>query len=272
MRKLLVSLIALVGLSVSGLAFANGDGLGIQGSPHDFSDNVCGGIADGTDLNTIDPVTYPTPGTDFSVCQETGGTAWNYRAEICRTCHVPHDHNRTNTFLNQGVLWNHDISTGLTWQPYASPTLEVPLGQDPDGMALACLGCHDGNSAIDAFDSHAVANSGTPTLGVALDVEYDAGFTVGFGTGDLRQNNPLSVVYVDGVGTGMNDVTADFDIANGTTIQDILDGSDKVQCSSCHDVHNATSVADTHLLRLPTKDLTGTGADASKLCLACHDK
>ena len=45
MKKLLISLIALVGLSVSGLAFANGLGLGLcsDHSPHNFADDWCGG-------------------------------------------------------------------------------------------------------------------------------------------------------------------------------------------------------------------------------------
>ena len=57
MKKVLISLIALVGLSVSGLAFADGLGTGLSTtqSPHNFADNWCGGSAagGGADCSTL---------------------------------------------------------------------------------------------------------------------------------------------------------------------------------------------------------------------------
>jgi hypothetical protein len=50
------------------------------------------------------------------------------------------------------------------------------------------------------------------------------------------------------------------------TIADVLDAG-KVQCSSCHDVHDQESVAGTHLLRV-----LNNGANPSGLCLTCHIK
>jgi len=81
---------------------------------------------------------------------------------------------------------------------------------------------------------------------------------------DLRGTHPLSIEY---------DFTADGGLfptgnAMGTsgTIADVLDFG-KVQCSSCHDVHDQDSVAGTHLLRV-----LNNGANPSGLCLTCHDK
>ncbi|MCR4332912.1 MAG: hypothetical protein NUV34_09470, partial [Sulfuricaulis sp.] len=53
------------------------------------------------------------------------------------------------------------------------------------------------------------------------------------------------------------------------TIADVLDGG-KVQCSSCHDVHDQESVTGSHLLRV-AQTVTQGGA-ASGLCLTCHNK
>jgi hypothetical protein len=53
------------------------------------------------------------------------------------------------------------------------------------------------------------------------------------------------------------------------TIADVLDAG-KVQCSSCHDVHDQESVAGTHLVRVAQS--VAQGGVASGLCLTCHDK
>ena len=47
---------------------------------------------------------------------------------------------------------------------------------------------------------------------------------------------------------------------------DLLD-SGKVQCTSCHDVHNTKAAADTFLL-----NINNIGVAGSPLCLACHAK
>jgi len=264
MKKLLVSLIALVGLGVSGLAFAGlADGLGIKGSPHDFADDECW---DGVpEINPADK--------SYVICDEAGvGTGWNDSQELCKVCHVPHDHGRTAGFMSNGVLWNHDNSTQIgAWSTYTSPTLEVDPTVDPDGMSLACLGCHDGASAINAFDLHALGNLGTPVPGQVMGASGTAAvatnYVMGGGTGDISENHPVSVVYVEGVGTEMNPLAATFGTGGTRDIQSVLDANDKVQCSSCHDVHN-NSVANQWLLRLPVQDAT----NPSDLCLACHDK
>ena len=58
------------------------------------------------------------------------------------------------------------------------------------------------------------------------------------------------------------DPTTKITVLGGTISADLLNDSDKLECSSCHDVHNADS--NPHLLRI---DNTG-----SALCLTCHDK
>ena len=81
---------------------------------------------------------------------------------------------------------------------------------------------------------------------------------------DLRGTHPLSITYDPAADPNLNPVAT----AMGTsgTIADVLDNG-KVQCSSCHDVHDQETVAGTHLLRVAQ-----TGARASGLCLTCHIK
>ena len=85
---------------------------------------------------------------------------------------------------------------------------------------------------------------------------------------NLTGTHPLSIVYDEVADPGLNPKTN----ALGTgTIQDVLEPTAagfKVQCSSCHDVHDGIgeAVPDTHLLRVSTK------TPPSGLCLTCHKK
>ena len=82
---------------------------------------------------------------------------------------------------------------------------------------------------------------------------------------DITSDHPISVVYDSASGTGMNpEATTAF--GTGRVIADRLDVLGKVQCSSCHDVHNkfATGTTGEPLLRV-----TMAG---STLCLTCHNK
>ena len=247
MKKLLISLMGVTSLVFSGLLLANGSGAGIVGSPHDFADDYSDEVGGGV------PELPP------------GG--WNQRGEICRVCHVPHDHGRATQYYLNGLLWNHAVGA-LTYTMYDSAwssTLDGTQSAQPDGVAKLCLGCHDGTIAIDTFDKYA----GTP--GNEMQNIYGGGLSnfrvpafSTAGTMDLRGTHPLSIEY---------DFAADGNLfptgnAMGTsgTIEDVLDNG-KVQCSSCHDVHDQESVAGTHLLRV-----LNNGANPSGLCLTCHDK
>ena len=229
-NRILLSLTAVaVGLSMQGSAVANGAGAGITGSPHDLSAEV-----------------------------------WNTRAEICRVCHVPHDHDRATQRYTNGLLWNHAV-TAATFTVYDnawSSSIDGATGQ-PDGTAKLCLGCHDGTVGVDTFDNVA---GGAFFIGP----DYNPGFQVpGASTGlDLHGTHPLSISYDSTADQGLNDETT---TAMGTSgmIADVLDNG-KVQCSSCHDVHDQDAVANTHLLRVG--NTVASGSTASGLCLTCHNK
>jgi len=246
MKKLFVLLISIVLIAgVYTISYGNGNGLGIVGSPHDFTD----GLVKGAALSE----------------------AWNSRAEICRVCHVPHDHGVAAKNYMNGLLWNHGVSSA-TYTMYNnawSSTLTGTQSAQPDGTAKLCLSCHDGTVALDTYDKY------TNTTTYIDSVGYDAGFkTPGFLDGanlDLRGTHPLSIAFPAGQdGDGINfNSTAATNWANGATIASTLDNG-KVQCSTCHEVHNKGSVAGTHLLRSP--QTVAQGGTASELCLKCHIK
>lgn len=212
-------------------ALANGSGNGITGSPHDFS--------------TSD---------------------WNFRGEICRTCHVPHDHGRDTGLV--GLLWNHALSDQI-YTMYSSSTLDGAQDAQPTGVAKMCLGCHDGTVGLDQFDRQ-VNNPGTVFI---QDIEEDFRFprVPGAEGSDLSATHPISIVYDEVADPGLNPQTTPIG-GSGLTIADVLDDG-RVQCSSCHDVHDSPgeAVPDTHLLRVGNKPSQG-GAEPSELCLTCHIK
>ena len=248
-KKLVASLFATAGLLLAGSVWADGKGLGIKGSPHDFTDNYS---------DEANPV----------AATETGTGGWNdNRQEICRVCHVPHDHQKAAKFYENGLLWNHQVSSAsyTMYNAAWSSTLKGAQSAQPDGTAKLCLGCHDGTVALDAFDGKL-----TGTVGNEIQNIYGnalASFMVpgSKSSGDLRGTHPLSIKYDTTADTQLQPTTT----AMGTsgTIADVLDNG-KVQCSSCHDVHDQESVAGTHLLRVAQKG----GAAPSGLCLTCHIK
>ena len=171
------------------------------------------------------------------------GKNWNASGEICIVCHTPH-----NAIAGVNPLWNHEVTTSI-FTLYASSTLDATVGQ-PDGNSKLCLSCHDGTVAVDNF--------GGKTGG--------SDFVTGdknFGT-DLTNDHPVSMTYdatlasTDG---GLFDPTTVNSGLGGTIDVDML-YSGKLQCASCHDVHNGSGLS----------YLLVKNNNASALCLTCHNK
>jgi len=213
-----------------------GNGVATIGSPHNFADDI--GSAE------LPP----------------GG--WNAREEVCRVCHVPHDHNRTAYVVSSGLLWNHALSNA-TFTMYNSATLDGAIASQPTGVSKMCLGCHDGTVAVDTFDKYA---GGTVFIS---DYGADHQIPGPLFAGDLSSTHPISIEYDEAADPGLRSKTDPFG-ASGT-IADILENGTTLQCSSCHDVHDAPgeSVPGTHLLRVSQKASQG---QASGLCISCHIK
>jgi len=175
------------------------------------------------------------------------GQSWNTTTEICIVCHTPHN---ALTGVADAPLWNHELSAVASYTLYASGTMNSIPGQ-PDGSSKLCLSCHDGTVALENF--------GGVTTGTQL---MTGGSLIGT---DLGNDHPISITYdaalaaADG---GLHDPTTTSSGLGGTIDGDMLI-SGKMQCSSCHDVHNSAGTVDGLLLKSNA---------ASALCLTCHDK
>lgn len=172
------------------------------------------------------------------------GQTWNPNGQICEACHTPHKATVSVAGL-PGLLWNHEL-TSATFQMYTSITLDGAIDPQPGSTSLMCLSCHDGTVGLGDFGG----STGTPTMTGPNMV----------GT-DLRGEHPISIIY-DPVAEPNLHATSNT-LGGSQTILSVLEGG-KVECSSCHDVHNsAAEVFDLYLLR-------DTRA-GSQLCLDCHN-
>lgn len=148
-----------------------------------------------------------------------------------------------------------------------SETLDNTQSVQPDGTAKLCLGCHDGEVAINQFDRN--FDGVSDGVGDTIDL-INPGFEIpgSNALGDLRGTHPLSIAY-NGTDAGLNPATNPMGTSG--SIASVLDNG-KVQCSSCHDVHDTAgeAVGGTHLLRVA--QTTSSGGSPSGLCLTCHNK
>lgn len=154
-------------------------------------------------------------------------------------------------------LWNNELPTE-TYSLYTTTAGPVPkkanAGFQPNSSSKMCLSCHDGTIAPETFgdvSEGSICLQGDVPIGTGLDNDhpisfvYDAALSVSYG----KLYDPS---------TKLSGVAG----SKGTIKEDML-FQGKMECSSCHDVHNTRAVAGTKLL---LKDNAGSG-----LCLTCHD-
>jgi predicted CXXCH cytochrome family protein len=277
MKKLIVVAICLVlGMFlVSSMAMATDysgkvtPGKGIKGTAHDLS--LAGALKAGrTDL-------YGSADINNAYL----GAASKDLDRICIWCHTPHFSLKPNTVDAGGInylpLWNHDI-TSQTFKPYTNGTDEPSdpnhkseaerLASAPGGVSLLCLSCHDGSVAVNSYGR--VPNKTGPgddkSTGAGNE-KIKADYKIGE-MGDLSNHHPIGFNY-DAVAATDDEIqnsTAAFtsDTA-GTTIYAISDllWSGKMECTTCHDVHNTKNTGEKFLWKSDVQ---------SALCLTCHLK
>ena len=185
-------------------------------------------------------------GHDFSNKSWSGG-------EICLPCHIPHNA-KANTEIKV-PLWNHTVTTA-TFQIYSSTTLKTTTIGQPSASSRACLSCHDGTVAYNAFGSN---KTGTESASGALNL----------GT-DLSNDHPVSFTYdknLSDADTGLyNPLTQSVAQLDNKTIDQAMLIDHKVECATCHDVHAAKGKASNANLLLVVDNAN------SALCLTCHNK
>jgi predicted CXXCH cytochrome family protein len=191
-------------------------------------------------------------GTIFGSPHDFRGPPWKPSGEICLPCHVPH-----STQTLPAPLWDLELSTD-TYSVYGmnrSPAVNAKLSRQPDGMSKICVSCHDGIIASEVYGGHTGASAGGPGRGPMA--------------GMPGSDHPISFVYDTALALKDKDLydpaTRPSGMAGSTaTIAADLLFLKRMECASCHDVHNTKAVPGTKLL---VKDTAG-----SALCLTCHNK
>ncbi len=159
------------------------------------------------------------------------------QGQICIPCHAPHN----NANAPGELLWNHAV-TEATYTLYDSATFDATDITQPGGVSKLCLSCHDGTVAIDSFGGATGATmiTGDRNLGT-----------------DIGNDHPVSFTYDSTL------ATTDGYLADPTTLPDAVKMfNGKLECASCHDVHN----------KYGNDSLLNIANGGSALCLTCHLK
>lgn len=149
-------------------------------------------------------------------------------ANGCGACHMAH----TGTNDLGAPLWGLNLPTGgTTFTPYDGGD-----GQLAGTSSVMCMGCHDGATGQTEPD---------PLGGDDIDID-----STGTLTTDLSSMHPVNITYtyVDGAANGL-----------ASTSPYTLDGDGKVQCTTCHEIHQNDGQDEYALRDAP-----------SVLCANCH--
>ncbi len=230
---------------------------------------------------------------DMSSTSTTGGPKAVSNTQICYYCHTPHpetstdDPAVTNPQGGQTPLWNHYLSAKASYGVYSSPSFDAlgtdiaDLGGAVAGSAAVsnlCLSCHDGTVGVNTlykgqYNSVTHGHS-SPDFGGGMNVAVlmPSAAIIGGSTEGLSNMHPLNFTY-DATLAGKSvslvvPTTASNGFGGTRTGVNTSSGkflplfANKMQCATCHDVHDGTTFRP--FLRAST-----TG---SELCLGCHGK
>lgn len=175
----------------------------------------------------------------------------------CHNCHVPHKAAKADDpNASWGVpLWSTaQTSDGLpNFTLYSSPSFDALATGivQPDGASKLCLGCHDGSYIAFSF------MPGSKAI---------------FGPNDLATSHPISFVYDTDLAArhplkSLRDPSLATSGLGSTIAKDLLDSHNKMQCTSCHDIH--TSGKGAYMLRYNYDVATHTD---NIICRVCHNK
>lgn len=189
-------------------------------------------------------------GTAHDFSSETWAPAQN---KMCAVCHT--SHNATNE--PSAPLWNHESTSVAGYTLYSSPTFDLNGGTtitDPSASSKLCLSCHDGTVALENFGG---VTTGTTYISSSSRIGGVAG-------DNLANEHPISFDYTDALAAldGSLYAPSTTNSGLGNTIANDMLFANKLECASCHDVHNKYGV--TYLLKMSNTN--------SELCLTCHNK
>ena len=178
--------------------------------------------------------------------------AWS-GGQVCITCH---DSRNSRGDTAGAPMWNHALSS-RTYALYGSASMKATVSQ-PGQASRLCLSCHDGTVAIDSYGGRAGSQyiRAVNHVGTALTDDHPIGFVYdsALAASNATLHDPKSRIVT--IGSGAQTQTG--------SLADLLLSNNQVECTSCHDVHNAFTVGRTGLLKM---DVAG-----STICTACHNK
>ncbi|HQR44647.1 MAG TPA: cytochrome c3 family protein [Thermoanaerobaculia bacterium] len=267
--KGMLALALLLGVSFTAAGYSGTytPGLGINGTPHDLSVPGANGM------------NFPAIPADA-------------QTRICIWCHAPHNTYKLSPAnggpgngIGAGVqapdafdylpLWNHAPTTNVgsftmyqngPGAPQIGPKASQAIanGMTPGSVSLLCLSCHDGSVAVNAYGNasqltKSISGGGVPmsTGGAAYVIGKDA---------YLGNHHPIGFDYDAAQAIDTEIVSADTAQLGGAGfVRNHLygAGNTKMECGTCHSVHNTGNTGETLLWRSDT---------SSRLCLTCHAK
>lgn len=230
-----------------------------------------------------------TPGTGIAGTNHDFAGIGNPPTGLCTFCHTPH---RAQT---QALIWNHTLSSNIfTWSdPATTAGTDYPSidGDTYKGGTVKCLSCHDGTVAVGDIGWWNAGKPSTPLLNEKITGPYQIAGWQGTSAGDMTGNHPVAMPIpwsgtgsqYNGSTTGSNIKLADWvsnpvvngislynDDGSGNITAGPVSGRTGIECASCHDPHNGTTVQDQFFLRGHMGGNSG-GPDGY-ICLKCHQK
>ena len=234
--RTLFAAFAAIGLLLATAVGVSAQNEGIADTRHNFSNSSGRDIAGGFNDLSADVADY---------------------GEICVYCHTPHG-GQTNA-----PLWNRQFTT-QTFVMYNDATggssdLNMTFANQPTGVSLACLSCHDGTIGIDVIINEPNASAATALNQTLGDIYTTGPDTLRILGTDLRNDHPISMVYDPANDPQFNTVAA-IEAASLRLFDDPTLGANVVQCATCHNPHSQNET----FLRIEN--------GGSALCLTCHIK
>lgn len=234
-----------------------------------YSNEVPGSGITGTahDLRPGQPAAAYNPNDVDNKYGETGDLN-----RICVWCHAPHHTLKPAEYageIDYLPLWNH-TTTSLDFQPYTNGAEEPDdpnhaasselLANQPGSVSKLCLSCHDGSVAVNEYGfvpgdpkSSGVRKGDAPTTIIA---QYRIGEA-----GNLTNHHPIGFNYQD-VATVDDEIASPTATMGEYEIGELL-WQGKMECTTCHDVHNTKNDGEKFLW---------ISDENSAFCLVCHLK
>ncbi len=195
-------------------------------------------------------------------------------SQVCVFCHHPHRGAQTGGNVNDDLLWNmcyNELAAGYpTYSPTDTTTDAVTGDPTVKPQSILCMSCHDSaNGAASYYQSAADGTMGSASPKVTAGL-YDIGTT-------FTDDHPIGFTYPTALAANVGDLATTVTDVDGTDY--IISaagggaegsyplfgatGAGSMECSTCHNVHDAGPSPD--LIQFMRGEV-----DNSSICIDCH--